>query len=430
MSVKGKKYFPINTTTACQLKWAWSTVHLHLGTTASCHRITLHKFDIDSFNFHNTHQKIDQRKNMLDGIWPQTSDIEMISTATTTCEKYCGSIEKLNKGQSDRQFFLDIPNLAPPELDVNVRATLVSPTILEIYIDNVCNLSCIYCVPELSSRIDSEMKKYKKFSKNGLVLESTYTKSTEYDKIEKKFWEWMHNHAHKLKRLHLLGGEPFYQKQFNTFLDFFDNNPYPDLEFNIVTNLMLSKAKLVKYIDRFKELLEKRKIKRLDITASIDCWGPQQEFVRYGLNLNQWQENFEYLVSQKWIKLNINNTLSLLTIKTLPNLLELLSVWNKDRKIEHYFAKLYDPSYLDPGILGFDEFEDDFEKILTIMEIDTWRGSHAKLHMEGIVATIKNSVYNKEEALKLITYLDELDRRRNTNWRKLFPWLEKYENVV
>jgi hypothetical protein len=49
--------------------------------------------------------------------------------------------------------------------------------------------------------------------------------------------------------------------------------------------------------------------------------------------------------------------------------------------------------------------------------------------MEGIVATIQNSVYNKEETVKLLTYLDELDRRRNTNWRELFPWLEKY-NVV
>ena len=63
------------------------------------------------------------------------------------------------------------------------------------------------------------------------------------------------------------------------------------------------------------------------------------------------------------------------------------------------------------------------------METNTWRGSHANQHMIGLVAIIQNSIYNKEETLKLITYLDELDRRRNTNWRELFPWLIKYEDL-
>ena len=420
-----KSFFPIKTATACQLKWAWSTVYLQLGSTSSCHRVTIHKFDIDSFNFHNTPEKISQRKDMLGGYWPDSSDKE-----STTCENYCGAIEKTNQGQSDRQFFSDVPDLSPPELDINPQEVTVSPTILEVYVDNVCNLGCVYCVPELSSRIDFEMKKYGKFSKNGLVLESTYSKPSDYDHTLEKFWYWMEHHAHELKRLHLLGGEPFYQQQFDMFLDFFDANPCPELEFNIVTNLMISKTKLETYIERLRKMLVNRKIKRLDITASIDCWGPQQEFVRYGLKLPEWKENFEYLVNQKWIKLNINNTMSALTIKTLPELLELFGGWNKNRTIEHYFAKLFAPTYLDPTIFGPDEFKDDFKKILDLMETETWRGSHAKKYMQGIIATIEKSVYNKEEVLKLLTYLDEIDRRRNTNWRELFPWLERYKYVV
>jgi hypothetical protein len=61
------------------------------------------------------------------------------------------------------------------------------------------------------------------------------------------------------------------------------------------------------------------------------------------------------------------------------------------------------------------------------METDSWRGTHAKTYLEGIVATIRNSVYNKSETLKLLTFLDEMDNRRKTNWRELFPWLIKYE---
>jgi hypothetical protein len=416
---QGKKYFPIRTETACQLKWAWSTIHLPTAETSSCHRVDKHPFDVDTFNFHNTNDKLNQRQTMLDGHWPKAG-----------CE-YCESIETTGIGQSDRQFFLEVPNLSPPELDHNITATLVTPTVLEVYIDNVCNLSCVYCIPELSSRIDFEMRKHGRFEKNGLILESTYQKDLNYPLIEKQFWLWMQENAHSLQRFHLLGGEPFYQQQFETFFDFFDNNPCPDLEFNIVTNLMLPLEKLQNYIARFKNLLAQRKLKRLDITVSIDCLGPQQEYVRHGLDLEKWKLNFDYLIAHPWIKLNINSTISVLTIKTMPELLKLFNTWTKNRKIEHHFSQVYEyPTYMRANILGAEEFAVDFKMILDLMETDTWRGSHAKTYMQGIFATIQNSVYNKEETLKLLTYLDELDRRRNTNWRPLFPWLERYQNVV
>lgn len=410
------KYFPIRTDTSCQLKWAFSKVLLNHGLTSSCHRVKNHKFDIDTFNFHNTPEKIDQRKTMLDGLWPQDG-----------CDQYCGKIERTGQGQSDRQFSLHVPNLTPVELDSDPFATNITPTILEVYVDNTCNLSCVYCIPELSSRIHNELKKFGPFSKNGLVLETNHNQISNYDEIQEKFWQWLKINGSNLKRLQLLGGEPFYQTQFDMFLEFFENNPCPNLEFNIVTNLMISNDKLNGYIDQIKKLIATKKIKRLDVTASIDCWGPQQEFVRYGIDLKQWQENFEYLLDQPWIILNINNTISVLTIKTLPELLVLLSQWNKKRSVGHHFTQLVDPSYMALEILGSEEFREDFLEISKLMESESWQASQAKMYMTGIIATIRNSVYNKDETIKLLTFLDEMDRRRKTNWRELFPWLIKYE---
>ena len=82
-----------------------------------------------------------------------------------------------------------------------------------------------------------------------------------------------------------------------------------------------------------------------------------------------------------------------------------------------------------PDILGADEFEQDFDTILSLMETKSWRGSHARKNFIAITNNIKKSKINKSEVLKLLTYLDELDRRRNTNWRELFPWLIKYEDL-
>lgn len=409
-----KKFFPIKTDTACQLKWAWSTVSLVNGQTQSCHRTDPHLFDINTFNFHNTTEKIKQRELMLDGKWPYQG-----------CE-YCKNIEDTGIGQSDRQFFLNVPDITPKELEFDNKITTVTPTILEVYLDNTCNLKCIYCIPELSSRIDYELKKYGRFEKNGLILESKFKRSEQFDYIEENFWKWMINNSSTLTRLHLLGGEPFYQKQFDKFIEFFNNNPCPLLEFNIVTNLMLPFEQLIRYILVFYELLKIRHLKRLDITVSIDCWGEEQEYVRYGLDLAKWEKNFNYLISQKWIKLNINSTISALTIKTMSELILKLNDWNKERKIEHYFSTTIYPSYMHPSILGPNEFKNEFNEILNLMETATWRGTHAKQYMEGIAATIKNSHSNPQEILKLITFLDENDRRRGTNWKILFPWLEKY----
>ncbi len=415
--MQGKKYFPIQTKTACQLKWAWSTIMLPNGVTSSCHRVTPHKFEIKEFNFHNTPEKIDQRNTMLAGDWPAAG-----------CN-YCQRIEETKVGQSDRQFFLNVPDLTPTELDINPLATTVTPTILEIYLDNTCNLGCLYCNPSFSSRIDTESKRFGTFNKNGVILTSEYQPVDDQKIILDQYWEWMKNNASKLKRLHILGGEPFFQPNFKMFFDFFNNYPCPHTEFNIVTNLALPKHKLIDYMSQFKELIFNKKIRRLDITASIDCWGPEQEFTRYGLKLPNWQENFEYLLDQPWIKLNINSTISVLTIKTMPELIIQLNKWGNNRKIEHYFAQVFDPSFMAPKIFGPNEFKEDFNKILNLMETGSWRGTHAYTHMNGIFATIANSEIDKNEILKLITFLDEMDRRRNTDWRKVFSWLIKYEDI-
>jgi hypothetical protein len=50
--------------------------------------------------------------------------------------------------------------------------------------------------------------------------------------------------------------------------------------------------------------------------------------------------------------------------------------------------------------------------------------------MLGIANNIIASDIDPQEISKLLTYLDEKDRRRNTNWEVLFPWLTEYKKYV
>jgi sulfatase maturation enzyme AslB (radical SAM superfamily) len=269
-----QSFFPIKTATACQLKWTWSTIFLNNGTTSSCHRVGRHPIALENFdNFHNTPEKLEQRNIMLQGQWPQPLSYMKPSEGCRYCEKI-----EATGGQSDRQFHLQVPGLVPPELEHKPTAVEVTPRILEIFMNNTCNLACTYCTPFNSSQIQQENRKFGRFEKNGLVIESNSIDKNQTALYTEKFFSWLEANYQDLRRLHLLGGEPLYQKEFFRCLEFFDKNPNKELEFNIVTNLMYDNDKFNSLVLQWKNMVATKKIKRLPIVLSR--WGMCKRFYR------------------------------------------------------------------------------------------------------------------------------------------------------
>lgn len=407
-------YFPIETSTSCQLKWNWSTIRLYNGTTSSCHRVDSDLLTPETFeNFHNTPKKLADRQLMLQGKWPKGG-----------CE-YCKNIEDAG-GSSDRLFHLSIPNMTPPELAVDPTTTTVTPQIVEVYFDNTCNMKCLYCWDGFSSQIHAENLKFGRFEKQGVIIDNSVRLVDTKKQLTESFWQWMKKNHNNIKRFHVLGGEPFYQDQFDTCLNFLKEHPSPELEFNIVSNLKVATHKLETFLNTIHELVKQRKIKRFDLTASIDCFGPEQEYVRNGLNVEQWMKNFKLVADQSWIVLNINQTLSGLTIKTVPELLKFINKIRSQREIGHYFSTVVmTHECLHPGIFGPDFFSTDFDAILAEMPNDTWQQQEARKYMLGIKSQVESCDRNDTKIKQLIVLLDEIDRRRNSNWRQVFSWLEK-----
>lgn len=414
-----KKYFPIKTETACPAKWAWSTLSLNRGLTKSCHRTSQSELTTENFfEFHNTPLKIKDRESMLRGEWPEQS-----------C-KYCKNIESRGES-SDRTRHLSLPYITPVELQADSTATHVSPTLLEVYFNNVCNLGCLYCHDSYSSTIEAENKKFGIFQAGGVKLHP-YEEPWQFKNLVPLFWQWFETGFLSIKRLHLGGGELFYQKEFFKVLDFIDEHPNADCEFNIITNLMVSHELLQSTVERFKNMLIKRKLKRVDITCSIDCWGEPAEYVRWGLKLDHWEKNFQYLLKQKWLTLNINQTIIPLTIKTMPALINKLKQWRLDRPVGHFFSGAFPvEDYLKLDVLGEETFAQDIKQVLDCMPQGSTQDIEAYNYMNGILSQIKNTRLDVDRTRDMITYLDEKDRRRGTNWRNVFPWLTEIEkNVV
>ena len=396
-----RKVFPIQTETSCQLKWTWSTIYLTEGTTASCHRTIHHKFASDTFNFHNTPQKIQDRELMLKGEWPKRG-----------CE-YCRNIE-LAGGASDRITNLDFWKFdQPKEIMADPTATSVTPKILEIYFNNTCNLKCTYCGPWFSSLWDDEVVRF-----GG----EAYSIDSNFEINKQKCFNWLTQNIHELHQLNVLGGEPLYQEEFDQLLDILESTPAPDLTLTFFSNLAVAQDKLIEKINRIERLKEQGHIKKLIITASLDCWGDEQEFARFPLSLKTWEKNFNYILNKEWITIVIGSTITPLTIKSLYVLMEKINVWNKQRPIYWYGNSVNGPAHMFIDMFG-DVFKDDFDRAIDLMPTEFPEHQSVRNYLIGIRDQSMSSGINLTRIENLYIMLETFDKRRKTNWRSIYPWL-------
>jgi hypothetical protein len=414
--------FPIKSKTGCLLKWSWSTINMEKGTSASCHRTKGYKINPDNFgDFHNLPEKIKDRERMLAGEWPGHG-----------CE-YCKNVED-HQGTSDRLMTLSQnqgTDKIPPELFNNPLVTSVTPTILEIYFNNICNLTCAYCGPGVSSQWNDEIRKFGPIKLPGGSIDRFVPDNARYDKMVSDLWEYLveNNRYKTIRHYHILGGEPLLQKELDQSISFWEDHPNPSLTFNIITNLMVPHDQFVKKISQFEKLVKSNAIYILEVTASLDGWGPEQEYVRYGIDLDTWTKNFEYMLDKTWINLAIHSCMNVLTIKTMPELMTKINEWNKlklsSNPINHSFDLVIgcEERGLHPKVFGGGVFDSDFEKIIDLMPITNSNQLNLKKQMQGLANFVKNSPKNPDKISALIEYLDELDRRRNTNWKTIFSWI-------
>ena len=422
--------FPIKTNTACLLKWNWSTIFINQGSTASCHRnwhvpLPLEEFD----NFHNLPYKIDHRKSMLRGEWPHSPD-------HLGCG-YCKNIEDAGE-RSDRQFMNEImTDQTPDELVDDPTATHVMPAILEVFVNRLCNMSCTYCYRGFSSKIEAEAKKFdnpefddKYFGNPKLSLDWD-----EQQKYRDALFSWIKNNGTCLRRFHLLGGEPFILPDIDRYLDIWREAPNPNLILNVVSNMSISQDRFSALIDKIFSLIKDNCIERFDLTCSIDCWGPEQEYVRTGFNSKQVEQNLLYALSIPEISVNINATHSVLSLSTYADLLEKKAEWQSitGNPIALY-GMLVDKEYASCDMLGSEFFQEDFDKILKMHPQESEDDRQAYQNILGLIQTIKTNNPSPKKIKEFIEVYDELDRRRNTDWRSVYPHIahevKKYHNVV
>lgn len=418
------KPFPITQGIPCQLKWNHSTVFLTMGTTASCHRVTHDPYELrdGQMEFHNIRTKLEAREKMLRGEWPGRG-----------CE-HCKSTEDAG-GHSDRLSHLDMPGItAPKELQQNQNATTVTPTQLEIYFSNTCNLKCVYCNSKFSSTIDNENRIHGQFQHgdktfgNNVFIPGKIEVNPNIEEDTNKLFAWLAQHIHELNKVMILGGEPFLQKETERLIKLLERIPNPRLTLVVFSNLTVDPVRVQGWLARMWKLVEQGKLHNLQVVGSLDCWGAQAEYVRNGLDLKKYTENFEYILQHTKITPSINSALMSLTIPTLPDLIRQMNTWSRIREVYWSGMKAGDAGrpYLNPTIFGDAILPLGIDRAIDVYETNGDIIKEAQLNnLKGIRTECEKTEPDRLQQKLLRVYLKELDRRRGTDYTKLFPTIDK-----
>tara|TARA_B100000519_G_scaffold197603_1_gene205676 strand:- start:570 stop:1874 length:1305 start_codon:yes stop_codon:yes gene_type:complete len=407
---------------ACQLKWTQSTVYLTDGISASCHKAGFGKYLTENgeINFHNTPNKIEDRRKMLRGEWPGNG-----------CE-HCKHIEEVG-GESDRTVHLQMEGTtAPLELDTEPEAVKVTPRILEVYWGNTCNQKCIYCAAHYSSQIHQEEKRFGMFDKEGVKLNHNHFKmNPNIERDTELLFQWFDKNLHNLHKIIVLGGEPFLQKETFRFIEMLERSSYPDLTLVFFSNHNVEHERFRGWMDRLEALQKSGRLDKIQIFFSCDALGDEGEYVRTGLDLKLALKNFEYILYNTKIEQGINSALTVTAVPGMPALAKYINDCSKIKPIYWSMTKAANRDdqtspYLYPGIFGSKINDWGLSEAIDLFDVntngypDSVKVNHKKF-MQGNMTEFSGQTSDPKRLRQFKIYLDELDRRRGTDWTKVYP---------
>lgn len=177
---------------------------------------------------------------------------------------------------------------------------------VKIYTGSECNISCMYCFPNVSSTFRNLWK-----NTNKLSIPINHGKKTvlTYD-IEMD--NYIRNNLDQIKYITALGGEPMMSKKFINLIDYLiQTQAAAAIEMYIVTNGTVISRETIKKLSKFKKIA---------LSVSIDAVGLANDYIRWPSKFQDIEKNLGLIKAT--VRCNIIPTISALNIARLPELYE------------------------------------------------------------------------------------------------------------
>jgi hypothetical protein len=361
----------------CLAKWTQVTMHLHNGTTHSCHHPEPHKIGLEEINrnpsaLHNSKVKKQARKQMLNNERP------------SECQ-YCWNVEDNSNSFSDRVFKSSEPWSEPyfKEISESNWRDDYNPKYVEVNFSNTCNFKCAYCGPEYSTKWMEEINEYGPY-----VLSYEYNgtrrmddrntrpyKQTEFNPYVEAFWIWWPELYNTLDTFRITGGEPLLSKDTWKVLDYIidTENPNDKLKLSINSNLCVSDELIDRLILKLEKIINENRVKEVIIFTSCEGYGKQAEYTRFGLEFDRLFQNIDKILTiLDKVTIVVMSTFNLFSVFSYEPLIKKIH----SLKLKHFNTKRYwnsaiilDTSYLRfPPHMSFRILKD----YITVDYFDRW----------------------------------------------------------
>lgn len=440
----------------CIAKWKQVTIHLATGQTHSCHHPATHhipvqEIAVDVSALHNTNYKKEQRKKMLEGERP------------AEC-KYCWQVED---SSPDGSVFSDrvmksIDYWSKPYFNSIATSNAgdnTNPSYLEVSFSNVCNFKCSYCNPESSSKWLEEINHSGPYPTsiqfNNLDWVRQQNKypilESEFNPYVEAFWKWWPTLYPDLEVLRITGGEPLLTKNTFKVLDYVLENPRPDLELNINSNLCVPDKLFNKFIDKMKRIQDAGAIKSFKLYTSCEATGAKAEYIRHGLEYNRWIDSCHRVLSEipnaKLTVMSTYNALSVTSYKDfLKDMLDIRLAYSNENErhpMSVDIPYLHWPNHQAINILTPDYLkiiEDQVTYMYHNLQQTHWPAlcglgyyDYEINRMERVYKVFANHLSKQQDMTQqrkdFVVFVDEHDKRRGTNFLKTFPEMEEFYHL-
>lgn len=408
----------------CVLKWHHLEMHLGSAQSHSCFHCPQRHLSLDE-DLHNTKQKMEQRKLMLEGERP------------AECF-YCWNVE--DSGSISPRIALTpiYTEMEPDIIETTARLEWdqpVYPKYLEMSFSNKCQMKCSYCSTQNSSALHEEINKFGEYPLIQMENANQYRshgRENLYDEdspMYDKFWDWFEEARNHLRVLRVTGGEPLLHESTFKLAEMIKDT---DIAFHVNSNLSISQRRVDRMIKTMRGMSNPK------IYASIDTIGKQAEWIRHGLNFDTFELNLLQILGQG-IPVGLMVTFNFLSIPKFKEFLEYVLQLKALGDIKLDTPYMTNPKHLSALITDDDQFTS-LLNTLKFMESHTDDNDPKKFNsgeyekFKTVVRWIEENRFtgddlnNHRKDFKL--FVDEHDRRRGSEWHAAFPELEYFYNGI
>jgi organic radical activating enzyme len=473
----------------CLAKFKQVTLHLGTGMTHSCHHPSPHKIPLEELHdnphalFNTKHLK-QARTQMLNNERPSECDYcWRVEDDNGKSDRFLKSLENWASDYYDEISQLrGDENIYPSYLEVsfsnvcNMKCTYCGPEFSSQWVEEMKQFGPINLLKGTNKE---------KVMHGHHDLEKLTYKNREKNPYIEAFWKWFPEVLPNLRHYRITGGEPLMSKETFKSMEWLIENPNTEMEFSINSNFSVPDKLWDRFIELLTKMRDKNVVKKITVYTSLEGWEERAEYARTGLNFNLLKKRAEQIAAMDNVRLSIMAAFNMLSITSFKPMLE----WILDLKKKHTpndsgetvllmntgfttkkISKIIEHRNLNPSHTITVSLD------IPYLRYPPWMDVHfctEQLFIEYLVPVLNymgnnnpSSVWNNEigflnvevEKLKRIVlhrayfnqkkrperedhddirygraqfydYINELDRRRGTNFLNTFPEMEDFYNV-